>query len=169
MKVLLAEDDAISRRMLEAFLVKWGYEVVVTMGGEDSWAVLQAKDAPRLAILDWVMPGKDGIDICRKIRQRKGRPYTYIILVTARGQKEDIVEGLEAGADDYIIKPFDPYEFRARLRAGVSWNSRSNSFERVRLYAIRRAVIPSPKFGIMGPSLPSCGRRWHALRVPKGQ
>ncbi len=118
MKVLLAEDDAISRRMLEVFLVKWGYEVVVAKGGEDSWAILQEKDAPRLAILDRMMPGEDGIDICRRIRQRKGRPYTYIILLTARGQKEDIVEGLEAGADDYIIKPFDPHEFRARLRAG---------------------------------------------------
>ena len=118
MKVLIAEDDSISRRMLEAFLVKWGYEVMVTAGGEEAWGILQGNDAPRLAVLDWMMPGRDGIEICRSVRQRKGRPYTYILLLTARGQKEDIVEGLEAGADDYVTKPFDPYELRARLRAG---------------------------------------------------
>jgi diguanylate cyclase (GGDEF)-like protein len=118
MKVLIAEDDSISRRMLEAFLVKWGYEVMVATEGEEAWGILQGNDAPRLAILDWMMPGRDGIDICRSVRQRKGRPYTYILLLTARGQKEDIVEGLEAGADDYVTKPFDPYELRARLRAG---------------------------------------------------
>jgi diguanylate cyclase (GGDEF)-like protein len=118
MKVLIAEDDAISRRMLEAFLVKWGYEVMVATEGEEGWGILQGKDAPRLAILDWMMPGRDGIDICRNVRQRKGRPYIYILLLTARGQKEDIVEGLEAGADDYVTKPFDPFELRARLRAG---------------------------------------------------
>jgi two-component system, cell cycle response regulator len=117
-KVLIAEDDSISRRMLEAFLVKWGYEVLVAREGEEAWEVLQGNSAPQLAILDWMMPGRDGIDICRALRQRKGRLYTYILLLTARGQKEDIVEGLEAGADDYVTKPFDPYELRARLRAG---------------------------------------------------
>jgi diguanylate cyclase (GGDEF)-like protein len=118
MKVLIAEDDSISRRMLEAFLVKWGYEVLVATEGEEAWEILQGNDAPRLAVLDWMMPGRDGVDICRSVRQRKGRPYIYILLLTARGQKEDIVEGLEAGADDYVTKPFDPYELRARLRAG---------------------------------------------------
>jgi diguanylate cyclase (GGDEF)-like protein len=118
MRVLIAEDDSISRRMLEAFLVKWGFEVMVATEGEKAWGILQGNDAPRLAVLDWMMPGRDGIDICRSLRQRKGRAYIYIILLTARGQKEDIVEGLEAGADDYITKPFDPYELRARLRAG---------------------------------------------------
>jgi two-component system, cell cycle response regulator len=118
MRVLIAEDDSISRRMLEAFLVKWGYEVRVATEGEEAWGILHGNDAPRLAVLDWMMPGRDGIDICRSVRQRKGRPYIYIILLTARGQKEDIVEGLEAGADDYVTKPFDPYELRARLRAG---------------------------------------------------
>jgi len=118
MKVLIAEDDSISRRMLEAFLVKWGYEVLVAREGEEAWRVLHENNAPRLAILDWMMPGRDGIDICRSVRQWKGRPYVYILLLTARGQKEDIVEGLEAGADDYVTKPFDPYELRARLRAG---------------------------------------------------
>jgi two-component system cell cycle response regulator len=118
MKVLIAEDDPISRRMLATFLVKWGYEVVVACQGEEAWGVLQGKDAPRLAVLDWMMPGKDGTELCRCVRRRKGQPYTYILLLTARGQKKDTVEGLEAGADDYVTKPFDPYELRARLRAG---------------------------------------------------
>ena len=118
MKVLIAEDDSISCRMLEALLVKWGYEVMVATEGEEAWGILQGKDAPRLAVLDWMMPGRDGIDICRSIRQQKGRPYIYILLLTARGQKKDVVEGLEGGADDYVTKPFDPYELRARLRAG---------------------------------------------------
>jgi len=118
MKVLIAEDDAISRRMLEAFLVKWGYEVMAATQGEEAWGVLQGNDPPKLAVLDWMMPGKDGIELCRGVRQRKGRAYTYILLLTARGHKADIVEGLEAGADDYVTKPFDPYELRARLRAG---------------------------------------------------
>jgi diguanylate cyclase (GGDEF)-like protein len=118
MKVLIAEDDTISRRMLEAFLVKWGYEVVVATQGEEAWTILQGNDTPRMAILDWMMPGKDGVEICRGLRQRKGRPYIYTLLLTARGQKTDIVQGLEAGADDYVTKPFDPFELRARLRAG---------------------------------------------------
>jgi len=118
MKVLIAEDDSISRRMLVAFLVKWGYEVLVATEGEEAWGILQGNAAPRLAILDWMMPGRDGVEICRGVRQRKAQPYIYILLLTARGQKEDIVEGLEAGADDYVTKPFDPFELRARLRAG---------------------------------------------------
>jgi diguanylate cyclase (GGDEF)-like protein len=118
MKVLIAEDDPVSRRMLEAFLVKWGYEVMVATQGEEAWGVLQGNDPPKLAVLDWMMPGKDGLELCRGVRQRKGRAYIYILLLTARGHKENIVEGLEAGADDYVTKPFDPYELRARLRAG---------------------------------------------------
>jgi two-component system cell cycle response regulator len=118
MKVLIAEDDSVSRRMLETFLVKWGYQVVVATQGEEAWAILQGDDAPKLAILDWMMPGKDGIEICRCVRQRKGRAYIYLLLLTARGQKEDIVEGLEAGADDYVTKPFNRSELRARVRVG---------------------------------------------------
>ncbi len=118
MRALIAEDDCTSRRMLEAFLVKWGYEVIVTADGEGAFKALGAPDAPTLAILDWMMPFKDGIQLCREMRKRKGRPYVYILLLTARSEKRDIVEGLEAGADDYLTKPFDPFELRARLRAG---------------------------------------------------
>jgi two-component system cell cycle response regulator len=118
MKVLIAEDDSISRRMLETFLLKWGYQVTAVTDGEEAWTVLQSDDAPRLAVLDWMMPGRDGVDVCRALRQREGRAYVYVILLTARGQREDVVQGLDAGADDYVTKPFDPFELRARLRAG---------------------------------------------------
>lgn len=118
MKILIAEDEPISRQVVESLLAQWGYEVVTAKDGEEAWWVLQEEDAPRLAILDWMMPGKDGVEICREVRKRVADPYTYIILLSARSQKRDIVEGMDAGADDYLTKPFDPDELRVRLRAG---------------------------------------------------
>ncbi len=118
MKVLVAEDDAVSRQRLESFLAKWGYDVCAFADGNEAWCELRRDEAPRLAILDWMMPGVDGIEVCRRIRKRETGPYVYILLVTGRGQKEDILAGLDAGADDYLSKPFDPGELRARLRSG---------------------------------------------------
>jgi CheY-like chemotaxis protein len=118
-RVLIAEDDPISRRLLEASLVRWGYQVVVTVDGTEAWESLRAADAPPLAILDWMMPGLDGVEICRRVRARPGETAPYLILLTAKRQREDTVEGLEAGADDYITKPFDRDELRARLKVGV--------------------------------------------------
>ena len=118
MKVLIADDDNVNRRILERFLLKWGYAVVTANDGDEAWRVLQAPDAPRLAILDWMMPGLDGSEICQEMRKRKDHAYTYILLLTAKFQKRDILEGLDAGADDYLTKPFDSNELRARLRAG---------------------------------------------------
>ncbi len=118
MKILIAEDDPVSRRILEAKLVKWGYEVIATSNGDEAWRVLQADDAPNLAILDWMMPGLDGVEICRKVRKDDREPYTYIILLTSLHREEDLVTGMEAGADDYITKPFKASELRVRLRAG---------------------------------------------------
>ena len=118
MKTLFAEDDPVSRRLVEKLLVQWGYEVVIAKDGEEAWWVLQREDAPRLAILDWMMPGMSGPQICREVRKRLGEPYVYILLLTAKSQKQDTVEGMEAGADDYLTKPFDPDELRVRLRAG---------------------------------------------------
>jgi len=116
--VLIAEDDPVSRHLLEAFLVKWGYEVVAVTDGTAAEHELWSDDAPRLAILDWMMPGTNGVDICREVRRRAAEPYIYILLVTAKGQKEDVLRGLEAGADDYLTKPYDPSELRARLHTG---------------------------------------------------
>jgi sigma-B regulation protein RsbU (phosphoserine phosphatase) len=119
MKVLIAEDDPVSRRVLEAMLTKWGYEVVATNDGAEAWQVLQQKEAPRLAILDWMMPGIDGIEVCRQLRMvSKGQPV-HIILLTTRVDKQDIIEGFRAGADDYVTKPFEPEELRARVQVGA--------------------------------------------------
>ena len=118
MRILIAEDEPVSRHMVERFLTQWGYDLVVANDGDEAWWVLQREDSPRLAILDWMMPGKDGVEICREVRKRVSQPYVYILLLTAKAQKADIIEGLEAGADDYLTKPFDPEELRVRLRAG---------------------------------------------------
>ena len=118
MRVLIAEDDAVSRHLLEATLHKWGYEVIVAADGLEALEVLRQPDAPSLAILDWMMPGLDGAEVCLKARELSAGRLLYIILLTAKGRKEDVVEGLTAGADDYIIKPFDRSEMKARMNAG---------------------------------------------------
>jgi DNA-binding response OmpR family regulator len=118
MNVLIAEDDPVSRRLLQAALNKWGYAVIVTTNGREAWAALQQPDAPALLIMDWLMPEMDGVEICRQARQTPALKSAYIILLTSRGSKEDIVEGLQAGADDYVTKPFDHGELRARVQVG---------------------------------------------------
>jgi diguanylate cyclase (GGDEF)-like protein len=117
-KIVIAEDDPISRRLLEVFLTRWGYQVAVATSGTEALELLEQEDAPRLAVLDWMMPGLEGIQVCRKIRERQDRPYTYILLLSARTQKQDLLLGLESGADDYLTKPFDAQELRARLHVG---------------------------------------------------
>lgn len=118
MRVLIAEDDTVSRRLLEATLQKWGYEVITTTDGLQALDVLSQPDAPSLAILDWMMPGMEGSEVCLRARETVADRLLYIILLTAKGRKEDIVEGLTAGADDYVIKPFDRSELKARINAG---------------------------------------------------
>jgi len=118
LRVLVAEDDPVSRRALEAFLRRWGYDVTVAENGLEACQALQAEPTPNLAILDWMMPGMDGIHVCREVRSRGPEPYIYILLVTAKDRKEDVVAGIEAGADDYLKKPYDPHELKARLRTG---------------------------------------------------
>jgi diguanylate cyclase (GGDEF)-like protein len=104
--------------MLRALLTKWGYDVVTVGNGMEAWQILESADAPRLAILDWMMPGMDGVDVCRRVRAADREPYIYILLLTARTESEDLVQGMEAGADDYLTKPFNAHELRVRLRAG---------------------------------------------------
>jgi diguanylate cyclase (GGDEF)-like protein len=117
-RILIAEDDPVSRRILQTFLVKWGFEVVVAEDGTQALALLERLDFPRLAVLDWMMPGLEGPQVCERIRKESNRAYVYILLLTARNQKEDILKGLESGADDYLTKPFDAQELRARLHVG---------------------------------------------------
>src|SRR4051794_25958870 len=115
MRVLIADDLRDSAQTLAYMLRSWGFEPQVVLDGKSAVAALREPDAPSLALLDWVMPGMDGIDVCREVRKDKERPYTYVILVTGRAGKEQMLDGLKAGADDYLIKPVDPNELQARL------------------------------------------------------
>lgn len=118
MKILIAEDDPVTRPTLGAFLADWGYEVIMATNGTQALEILQQDNAPRLAILDWMMPGMDGIQVCQEVRKRTDPPYTYIILLTAKTQKRDVITGLEAGADDFLRKPLYPKELKLRLQRG---------------------------------------------------
>jgi len=117
-KILIADDDALSRRLLEKTLTLAGYEVTPVANGRQAVERLSEPDAPRLALLDWMMPELDGPGVCQQVRKSRDHNYVYIILLTSRESKEDIVAGLESGADDYLIKPFDADELKARLRTG---------------------------------------------------
>jgi diguanylate cyclase (GGDEF)-like protein len=122
MRILIADDSVVSRHLLDATLRKWGYEVAVACDGLEAWDILQEENAPRLAILDWVMPGLTGPEVCKRVRENprdKEANYTYILLLTSKSQREDLIEGMESGADDYLIKPFDQHELKVRLRAGT--------------------------------------------------
>ena len=117
-KILVAEDDPVSLLLLKSFLVKWGYDVTVATDGMEALRVIESDDTPRLVVLDWMMPGMEGPQICQQIRMRLDRPSVYALLLTARGEKKDLLRGLEFGADDYLTKPFDAQELRARLHVG---------------------------------------------------
>jgi DNA-binding response OmpR family regulator len=99
-------------------LKKWGYEIVIAEDGEQAWRVLERADSPRIALLDWMMPGPDGVEVCQRVRKAGREPRVYIILLTGKDQQEDVVRGLAAGADDYLRKPFDNAELEARMRTG---------------------------------------------------
>jgi len=117
-KILVAEDDPVSATLLKTLLSQWTYEVVITENGDDARAILTADDGPSLAILDWMMPGLNGPDVCRAVRAASLARPVYLLLLTRLGKRENIVEGLESGADDYLAKPFDAAELRARVQAG---------------------------------------------------
>jgi DNA-binding response OmpR family regulator len=119
MKILIAEDNPVSRRVLQATLEKFGYEVIVADDGAQAWTALRLADAPSLAILDWMMPELDGVEICRRVRAIPTSTPPYIILLTAKKERGDVVAGLDAGANDYLTKPFDRAELRARVQVGV--------------------------------------------------
>jgi two-component system, cell cycle response regulator len=118
MRVLIADDNHLSRVLLRSSVERWGYDVVLAANGLEAWDILAQPGAPPIAILDWVMPDITGPELCRRVRETHKEPYTYILLLTSKNSKSDTVEGFEAGADDYIIKPFDDNELRMRLRAG---------------------------------------------------
>lgn len=137
MKLLIAEDDFTSCTMLTGILTKWGYEVMSTGDGNEAFSKFQADDAPQLAVLDWEMPGMDGATLCRALRRQGRRTPLYLILLTSRGNSGDIVQGLDAGADDYITKPYDHAELRARIDVGVRMVKLQNQMqERERLEGV---------------------------------
>jgi len=118
MKILLAEDDHISQRVLSHTLVKWGHDVIAVADGDQALRILLGKGAPKLAVLDWMMPKKNGVEVCRIIRETELITQPYIILLTTKGDKKDVTEGLDSGADDYVQKPFDRNELNARINVG---------------------------------------------------
>jgi diguanylate cyclase (GGDEF)-like protein len=117
-RVLVAEDDLVSRRILAAVLEQWGYAVESAKDGQEAWDLLSSANPPQLALLDWMMPELNGIEICRRLRTDSERPYCYVIMLTANNSTADLVEALDAGADDFIPKPFNREELRGRLRVG---------------------------------------------------
>ncbi|HEX5431639.1 MAG TPA: diguanylate cyclase [Bryobacteraceae bacterium] len=122
MRILIADDSIVSRHLLDATLRKWSYEVIVACDGLEAWKILDGGSAPQIAILDWIMPGLTGPEVCRRVRERSRdseSAYTYLLLLSSKSHREDLIEGLESGADDYLTKPFDQHELKVRLRAGT--------------------------------------------------
>jgi diguanylate cyclase (GGDEF)-like protein len=118
MRIILVEDEPLSLRLLQVTLTGWGYDVVPVTNGVDAWRLLEQNDQPTLALIDWMMPGMDGLELCRRVRANGREPYVYLVLLTERQAPGDNVLGLKSGADDFMTKPFDDEELRARLKAG---------------------------------------------------
>lgn len=137
--VLLAEDDPATRMVTQRALRAWGYEPVVVTDGESAWEALEVLEGPCVAILDWMMPEVDGLEVCRRVRRDQPEALRYLILLTSRQSKDDVVAGLEAGADDYVGKPFHPAELRARIRNGVRLLELQDSLSR-RVEELERAI-----------------------------
>jgi two-component system cell cycle response regulator len=117
-KALIADDDPVTRRLLDRMLRKFGYDTILCSDGRSAWEVMQGPAAPSLALIDWLMPGMDGPELCRRIRSRANVPYTYMLIVSSKAEREDVISGMSAGADDYITKPVHEQELETRLTAG---------------------------------------------------
>jgi DNA-binding response OmpR family regulator len=147
-KILVAEDDPVSRELICARLAKWQYNVTVTQNGVEAMTELRKKDAPTLALVDWMMPDMDGLEICRRVREVQ--KIVYIILLTARGSTENIIEGLRAGADDYLVKPFHPDELHARILVGLRvMKLHETLVDRVKALEASALEIKSLKFQLL--------------------
>lgn len=146
MRILIAEDDNVSRKLLESTLERWEHDVVTTVNGEEALEILQSPNPPQLAILDWMMPKLDGVEVVRKLRAGGGTPPTYLILLTARDLIDDVVTGLDAGANDYLTKPFNRNELQARVNVGIRVMELENSLaDRIEKLEEALATIKSLK------------------------
>ena len=146
MKILVADDNLVFQNVLKAMLTNWGYEVIVASDGTEACRLLQAEDGPRLAILDWRMPGMDGVEVCRRVRAEGPHNYVYLLILTAKTQSDELTAALDGGADDYVAKPFKSAELRARIRAGCRILEL-----REQLMFARQTLYVSPAFH---PSIP---------------
>ncbi len=170
MKVLIADDIHATRSLLESKAKKWGYEVTVCDNGIDALKHLLAPQGPRLAVLDWEMPGLNGVDVCRKVRSGKKDYYIYIVLLTAKDKKSDTVKGLDAGADDYITKPFDDEELHSRLRAGERIISLESTLAK-KIHELQEALNHVQQLQGLLPICMHCGKVrdhqqiWHKLEA----
>ena len=151
MRVLIADDEPVSRRLLQSHLQKWGYEVTAAADGAEAWQLFEAGDSP-IVITDWMMPGVDGAELIRRIRAAPRPGYVYTVLLTARSQKEDLVEGMEAGADDFLTKPFDRDELRVRLRGAerILGLERSLAEQNRVLRETQAALVQTEKLASLG-------------------
>ena len=166
--ILVAEDDPISRRSTIAILSKDGYRIVEAVNGTEAWAIFEQPESPKLAIIDWMMPGLDGLDLCRGLSDRVDGRLVYVILLTAKGERDDVVTGLEAGADDYMIKPFHAEELRARVRAGFRILELQEGLSK-RVGELEQALIQIKKLQGLLPICSYCkkirddGNYWHQV------
>ena len=170
MKILISEDDPLSRRLIETHLRRAGHEVVSTGDGQEAWETLARADGPKLAVLDWMMPSMDGVEVCRRVRGRQGSAYVYIILLTAKSERQDLVAGFEAGADDYLTKPFDPVELRSRIAVGARILNLQSSLE-VKIQELEAAVTRVQQLQGLLPICMHCKKirddeqTWHRLET----
>lgn len=142
-RILIAEDHYVSRHMLERTLTNWGFQVHAAEDGEAALKILEGENPPAIVLIDWMMPKMDGLEVCRRLRARVGKPFTYVLLLTARSQKDEIAAALEAGVDEYVIKPFEPTQLRTQLKVA----RRVVALER--LLALREAELSQVKAGLL--------------------
>ena len=140
MRILVADDDPLYRELFKELLTQWRFEVTVAGDGVEAWQLMQADDPPRLLLLDWMMPRMDGFEVCRKVRHESGDNQTFILIVTGDGKKDQILKVVLAGADDYLIKPFDEIDLKVRLRNAVRVLNLQEDLDELRRAVDRRPI-----------------------------
>ena len=142
MQILIADDDPIYRTLLMEMLSSWGYEVTVASNGLETWDALKKPDGPKMVILDWLMPEMDGFEVCKKVRQDPATHGVYILLMTGSKQREDIIKVLVAGADDYLLKPFEPLDLKIHLRTGQRIIDMQAELDHARGSSTNKQLVP---------------------------